>query len=128
MLREAGGRRCAGCGHDRPPQFNGINLLKTDTTDADHVTDTSGVLVACTVRGAPEWPSAPPPAAHTPGITSHMCVSLANASADHFFGRPTPALSAERVEVELGAVCVTTTVRPASTQEARSRVLSLGLS
>ena len=59
---------------------------------------------------APEWPSEPPPAPHTPGISSHMLVSLAIASADHFFGRPPPALSAQRDDGGLGAVCVTTTI------------------
>ena len=128
VLREAGGRRCAGCGHARPQQFDGINLSKTDTTDADYITDTHGVLVACAARGAPEWPSEPPPAAHTPGIAFHMLVPLAMASADHFFGRPQPASGARRDDGELVAVCVTTTMGPASTQEARTRVLSLGFS
>ena len=126
MLREAGGRRCADCGHARPPQFDGINLSKTDTTDADYITDTHGVLVACAARGAPEWPSVCPPATHTPGIASHVCLSLAMASADNFFGRLQPALGVQRDDGELVAACVTMTVRPVSTQEAISRALPIG--
>ena len=128
VLREAGGRRCADCGHARPPQFDGINLSKTDTTDADYITDTHGVLVACAARGAPEWPSVSWGAPHTPGIASHTLVPLAIASADDFFGRLQPALGAQRDDGQLRAVCVTTTMRPASTQEAISRLLSLGFS
>ena len=121
-LREAGGRGSAGCGHARPPQFNGINLLNTDTSDADYVTDTSGVLVACAARGAPEWPSKPPPAAQAPGIAPHTCVPLAIASADHFFGQPPPALGVRRDDGGLEAACVTTTVRHRQPQEPISRV------
>ena len=46
VLREAGGRRCAGCGHNRPPSFNGMTLLKTDIMDDDYNTITRGVLDA----------------------------------------------------------------------------------
>ena len=110
MLREAGGRRCAGCGHVRPPLFKGTNLSNTSTTDADYATDARGVLVRHAARRAPEWPSEPPPAHQAAGISSHLLVPLAIASADHFFGRLQPALGASRVEGELGVVCVTTTI------------------
>ena len=49
MLRVVISGRSADCGHAGPPLFNGINLSKTDTMDTDHITDTSGVLVACAV-------------------------------------------------------------------------------
>ena len=51
MLREADGRRCAGCGHNRPPSFNGMSLLETDIMDDDYITNTRGVLAACAARG-----------------------------------------------------------------------------
>ena len=122
VLCEAGGRRSAGFGHTGPPQLNGIDLFNTTTMDGDYVTDAHSVLVACAARGAPEWPSEWPPAAHTPGIASHMCVPLAMASAGHCFGQPQPASSARRDDGGLGAVCVTTTMWPAGTQEAIARV------
>ena len=50
MLREAGGRRCAGCGHGGLPSFNGIILLKADAMETDYNTTTRGVLVACAAR------------------------------------------------------------------------------
>ena len=40
MLREAGGRRFAGCGHIRLPSFNGMTSLDTDIMDDDHNTNT----------------------------------------------------------------------------------------
>ena len=46
VLREAGGRRCAGCGHNRPPSLNGMTLLKTGIMDDDYNTITRGVLDA----------------------------------------------------------------------------------
>ena len=46
VLREAGGRRCAGCGHNRLPSFNGVTLLDTDIMDDDHITITRGSLDA----------------------------------------------------------------------------------
>ena len=128
MLREAGGRRSADCGHVRPPLFDGINSFNIDTMDTDYVTDTRGVLVACAARGAPEWPSVSWGAPHTPGIASHTLVPLAIASADDFFGRLQPALGVQRDDGQLRAVCVTTTMRPASTQQTISRLLSLGFS
>ena len=50
MLREAGGRRCAGCGHDGLPFLNGMIYLKADTMENDYNTDSRGVLVACAAR------------------------------------------------------------------------------
>ena len=46
VLREAGGRRCAGCGLNRPPSLNGMTLLKTDIIDDDYKTITRGSLDA----------------------------------------------------------------------------------
>ena len=122
MLREAGGRRSADCGHATLLPLAGINLAKTSTTDADYVTDIGRMLVSNAARMAPEWPSQPPPAHHASRIASHTLVPLAIASADHLFGRPRPVPGASRVEGELGAVCAATTVRHAQPLEARARV------
>ena len=122
MLREAGGRRSAGCGHATLLPFAGINLAKTSTTDADYVTNTGGMLVRHATRMAPVWPSVPPPAAHTPGIASHMLVPLAMASADIFFGRVPPAPGARRDDGGLGAACVTMPMWHRQPQETIARV------
>ena len=121
-MREAGGRRSAGCGYHRLPYFNGMRLFDTDTMDPDDVTDARSVLAACAARGSPEWPSEWPPAAQDPGTASHTCVPLAISSADHFFGQPPPALGAQRVEGGLGAACVTRTTRHRQPQKAVVRV------
>ena len=124
-LREAGGRRSAGRGHDRSPQFDRIILLNIDTRDGDYVTVTHGVLVRCTACKPLEWPSESPPAAQATGIAPLTCVPLAIASADHFFGQPTPAWRARRDDGGLEAACVKRTVRHRQPQEARSRAMRM---
>ena len=47
VLREAGGRRCAGCGLNQPPSLNGMTLWDIDIMENDYNTKTRGSLVAC---------------------------------------------------------------------------------
>ena len=76
VLREAGGRRSAGCGHDWLPSFNGMSLSKTSTTDAEHITDTHGVLVARAPRvGSGMATGATPGSTHPWHLMSHVCAA-----------------------------------------------------
>ena len=124
-LREAGGRRSAGRGHDRSPQMDRKISFKITIRDGDYVTVTHGVLVRCTARKPLERPSETPLAAQATGITTHACVPPAMASADNFFGRLHPASGAWRDEGEQDQVCVITTVKHRQQQEARSRAMRM---
>ena len=84
MLREVGGRRSAGCGHDRPPQFDRINQFNIDADRDEFVFGTPQLLMRLSRARAAEWPSACVPGHPASGFASNPPVPLAKPSAGHF--------------------------------------------
>ena len=85
MLREAGGRRSAGCGHDRPPQFDRINQFNIDADRDEFVFGIGRLLMRVARARAAKWPSTSVPGHPASGFASNPPVPLAKPSAGHFF-------------------------------------------
>ena len=78
-------RRSAGSGHDRPPQFDGINLFNINALRAEFVFGTAQLLMRVTRARAANWPSTSVPGHPASGFASNPPVPLAKPSAGHFF-------------------------------------------
>ena len=78
-------RRSAGCGHDQPPLFDGINLLKTNTLRDEFVIGTPQLLMRVARARAAKWPSTRVPGHPASGVASNPPVPRAKPSAGNLF-------------------------------------------
>ena len=104
MLREAGGRRSAGCGHDRPPQFDRINQFNIDADRDEFVFGTLSLLMRVVCARAAEWPSACVPGHPATGFASNPPLPRAKPSAGHLSMAIDYNQRALRVDSQLNAV------------------------
>ena len=78
-------RRSAGCGHDQPPLFDGINLLKTNTLRDEFVFGTPQLLMRVARARAAKWPSTCVPGHPASGVASNPPLPRAKPSAGYLF-------------------------------------------
>ena len=99
-------RRSAGCGHDQPPLFDGINLLKTNTLRDEFVIGTPQLLMRVSRARAAKRPSTSVSGHPATGFASNPPLPRAKPSAGNLFRALDYIQRLFRVDTQLKAVYV----------------------
>ena len=97
-------RRSAGCGHDQPPLFDGIDFFKTYALRDEFVIGTPQLLMRVARARAANWPSTSVSGHPATGFASNPPLPRAKPSAGHLSMAIDYNQRALRVDSQLNAV------------------------